>query len=249
MRISVHALDRIGRERAERRHGSRNAESEEAQIALGEYSRGDLKSCGNDKGADAVCEQVLSDYARAACAESARRRDIFGLLEHKNLRARDTRHADPIEQNEHEEYRNKVRSDRVHPAEAGLFGERRKPRFQGYREHYYQKNIGYCIENIGDSHHYYIDPAAGKSGDGAENRADYQNERRADKTDCKADARAHHKADCEVSAELIGAADMRENLFARVDLRLLCLAVFKRFEILAILNLLLVAIRPKAGIT
>lgn len=72
MRISVHALDRIGCEGAERRHGSRNAESEEAQIALGEYSRGDLKSCGNDKGADAVCEQVLSDYARAACAESAR---------------------------------------------------------------------------------------------------------------------------------------------------------------------------------
>lgn len=249
MRISVHALDRIGCERAERRHGSRNAESEEAQIALGEYSRGDLKSCGNDKGADAVCEQVLSDYARAACAESARRRNIFGLLEHKNLRARDTRHADPIEQNEHEEYRDKVRSDRVHPAKSGLFGEILKPRFQGEREHYYQKNIRYCIENIGDSHHYYIDPAAGKSGDGAENRADYQNERRADKTDGKAYARAHHKADGKVSAELIGAADMRENLFARVYARLLCLAVFKRFEILAVLNLLLVAIRPKAGIT
>ena len=39
---------------------------------------------------------------------------------------------------------------------------------------------------------------------------------------------------------------MREHLFARVDLRLLCLAVFKRFEILAVLNLLLVAIRPKS---
>ena len=74
-------------------------------------------------------------------------------------------------------------------AQHGLFGEILKPRFQGEREHYYQKNIRYCIENIGDSHHYYIDPAAGKSGDGAENRADYQNERRADKTDGKADAR------------------------------------------------------------
>lgn len=71
-RVGVHALDGVSRQRAEGRHGSCNAEAEEAQVALGEDGGRDLQGGGDDQGAHAVRQQVLDDARRRHPARGQR---------------------------------------------------------------------------------------------------------------------------------------------------------------------------------
>ena len=246
-RVGVHALDGVSRQRAEGRHGGCNAEAEEAQVALGEDGGRDLQGGGDDQGTHAVGQQVLFDDAAAGCAQCAGSGDILALFQRQDLGADDTRHADPIQQREDDEDGHHIGAEGLHPAEAGL-GRQRFQRFlDGHSQQDNEQDVGDGVENIGNAHHDVIDPAARKCGDSAVGRTDEQDQHRGQQADGQGDAGAHHDTHGKVTAHTVGAQNVGEYVLALVDELLLRGRILKRSQVVAALDLLLVAVRPEAG--
>src|SRR5699024_8073977 len=129
---------------------------------------------GNDQGTDAVGEQVLFDDAAVGGAQSPGSGDVFRFLQGQDLAAHDTGHADPVQQRKHDEDADQVGAQGLQPAEAGHRSQTLQRRFQGEAQQNNQQNIGDGVDDIGDTHHDHIHPAAEEGGDGAIDGADNQ---------------------------------------------------------------------------
>ena len=246
-RVGVHALDGVSRQRAEGRHGGCNAEAEEAQVALGEDGGRDLQGGGDDQGAHAVRQQVLLDDAPAGGTQRAGSGDVLALLQRQDLGADDTRHADPVQQGKDDEDGHHVGAELLHPAEAGLGGQALQRFLDGHGQQDDEQDVGDGVENIGNTHHDVIDPAARKCGDGAVGRTDEQDQHRGQQADRQGDAGAHHDTHGKVTAHTVGAQNVGEYVLALVDELLLGGRILKRSQIVAALDLLLIAVGPEAG--
>ena len=188
---------------------------------------------------------MLLDDAAAGRAECAGCGDILALLQRQDLRADDTRHADPVQQREDDEDRHHVGAELLHPAEAGLGGQALQRFLDGHGQQDDEQDVGDGVENIGDAHHDVIDPAARKCGDGAVGRADEQDQHRGQQADGQGDAGAHHDTHGKVTAHAVGAENMRKDLLARVDELLLSGRILKRSKVVAALDLQLIAVGPQ----
>ena len=197
---------------------------------------------GADERSDAVRDEVLSDYAPLPRAERLCRGDVLVLLENHNLRADDSRHADPIKEREHDEHRDHVRAEKLNPAETGQRAQRAEREFQRLREQDDYEDIGNRIDDVDDSHHHQIDDAAEIAGNRAVERAYHEDEYRRDDADHERDPPADHDADSVVAPVLVRAEKMREDGLARLNRGNLGLRILHRAEALASLDLLLILV-------
>ena len=246
-RVGVHALDGVSRQRAEGRHGGCNAEAEEAQVALGEDGGRDLQGGGNDQGAHAVRQQVLLDDAPAG-GTSARAAVTYSLSFSVRTWERTIR-AIPTQYSRAKMMKMDTMlgpSFCIQP-KPELGGQALQRFLDGHGQQDDEQDVGDGVENIGNTHHDVIDPAARKCGDGAVGRTDEQDQHRGQQADGQGDAGAHHDTHGKVTAHTVGAQNVREYVLALVDELLLGGRILKRGQVVAALDLLLIAVGPEAG--
>ena len=247
MGVGVHALDGIGSQRTQRRQRGCNTQTDEAQVALGKDGSRDLQGGGNDQGTNAVGEQMLFNDTAAGSAQCAGSGNVLALLQDQDLAADDTRHAYPVQQSKDDEDGDHVGAKGLHPLEAGLGSQCIQRIFQGHAQQDDQQNIGDGVQNICNTHHDIIHPAAGKGRNRTIGGADDQHQHRSDQTDGQADAGAHHDTHSKVTTHTVGAQNVREHFFACVDTRLLGSRVLKGLQVVAAFHLLGIAVRPDSG--
>ena len=95
----------------QRRHGSLYSQTYEAEVALGEYCRRDLQCGGDDDDGQAVRKDVPSDDPSCRSTDRLGRKDVFVLLDGKDLTSDESGHTDPVEQSEDYEQRDHVASE------------------------------------------------------------------------------------------------------------------------------------------
>ncbi len=132
---------------------------------------------------------------------------------------------------------------------AGLGSQVLQRFLDGHSQQDDEQDVRDGVQNIGDTHHDVIDPAACKCGDGAVGRADEQDQHRGQQADGQGDAGAHHDTHGKVTAHTVGAQDVGEDLFAGVDELLLGGRILKRGQVVAALDLQLIAVGPQDGRT
>ena len=190
---------------------------------------------------------MLFDDAAAGSAQGTCSGDILALFQRKHLRAHDTRHANPVQQSKDDEDGHHVGAKLLHPAKAGLGSQVLQRFLDGHSQQDDEQDVRDGVQNIGDTHHDVIDPAACKGRHSAVGGADEQHQHGGQQADGQGHAGAHHNADGEVTAHTVGAQDVGEDLFAGVDELLLGGRILKRGQVVAALDLLLVAVGPERG--
>ena len=187
---------------------------------------------------------MLLDDTAAGSAQCAGSGDVLALLQDQDLAAHDTRHAHPVQQSEDDEDGDHVGAQSLHPLEAGLGGQTFQGLLQGHAQQDDQQDIRDGVQDIRDTHHDVVHPAAGKGRHSTVGGTDDQHQHRGDQADGQGHAGAHHDTHRKVTAHTVGAQNVREYLFAGVDAGLLRGRVLERCQIVAALHLLRVAVGP-----
>ena len=122
-----------------------------------------------------------------------------------------------------------------------------KRRLQRHRQKNDEKDIRNRINDIHNTHHHQIHPAAEKSGNRTVSGTDDQDNTRRNKAHKQGNAAAHHHADGIVTPHLVRAENMREHFLARIDPGLLLCRILHGRKAVRPLDLLLVCVRIKSG--
>ena len=196
---------------AQRGHRLGHTQAKEAQVALGEDGGRNLQGHGNDDDRQAVGQDVLAKDAAGLGADGAGRQNVLVLLDGQNLTAHQTGHAHPVQQAEHDEQREHVGAQfREHRA-----GDGGAQRFsQDHRQQYDHQQVRQRIDDVADTHHHKVHLAAGVTGDGAVEHADDHDQDAGEQTNGQGHAGAVDDAGKVVTAHLVGAEDVGEQLFA-----------------------------------
>ena len=190
---------------------------------------------------------MLADNLAVSHTKGPCRRHVLALLEHQNLASDHPCHSHPVQKGKDDKHGDEAGSHLLHPLKARDGGQLVDAGPQRHGQQDNQQDIRYGVQDVGKPHHDVIHPAAGKAGHRAKGSADEQHQDGAHDAHRQADPGGHHQPDGKVPAQLIGAADVGEHLFPRLNPLQLGFAVLKEGQVFAVLDLLVVGIGPKAG--
>ena len=183
---TLHLVGAVLDQRAPRRHGLLNPQTEEAEERFHEDDLGDGQRHVDGHHAQQVRNDVPANHRESPHPLSLGRLDEFAVLEAEGLAADDPRHVQPDDGAQGDEDQEQVAPEKHHE--------------QDHEEH-----EGHGVEDVHDAHHQVVQPAAEIARDGAVADADEQADQRRRQAHHQRDAPAVERADEEVPAQRVGA--------------------------------------------